>query len=373
MANNDDRPSYGRSAREQYRRDTTNWIPGPVRRWLGLDYDEPTRYGSSTARSYDYGRSNYQASRGSTYQAQRPEDYAASRSVYYQPQRLTPSPSDKLEAPAGSPTTSPPISPPPRVGYPPGVAGTPSARRDYAADAARVEYREAGYKPGMTQADYDAQAARVEYREAGYKPGMTQADYDAAAADVSYRANYTPSYMKPDGTPGAPGLFYETTYRYAEGVQPVSYLLKGYARGALPPQGLEAFTRQFNDTVRDVYNFYEYWIRFQVEDLGRIFASLRDGAVGSSSGVPVEHVPVETAPVAPVADATVDVVPDAPVTPVEIPSVAPAAAAPVAPAIPQDVDLRAVGTDANEGTVVRPATDIEDTPGEDERTSRADS
>ncbi|NJM05788.1 hypothetical protein HC891_05715 [Candidatus Gracilibacteria bacterium] len=228
MANNDDRPSYGRSAREQYRRDTTSWIPGPVRRWLGLDYDEPARYGGSSGapRNYNVGRSDYQASRSSTYQPQRLTNY---------------SPADQA-------------APPPSVGY----------------------------------------------REAGYPPGMTQAEYDAAAADVAYRANYTPSYMNPDGTPGAPGPFYETTYRYAEGVQPVGYLLKGYARGALPPQGLEAFTRQFNDTVRDVYNFYDYWIRFQAEDLGRIFVSLRDGAVSPASGASVEHVPVETAPMSPV-------------------------------------------------------------------------
>jgi hypothetical protein len=217
----------------------------------------------------------------------------------------------------------------------------------------------------MTQADYDAEAARVGYREAGYKPAMTQADYDAAAADVAYRANYRPSYLNPDGTPGAPGPIYETTYRYAEGVQPVGYLLKGYARGALPPQGLEAFTRQFNDTVRDVYNFYEYWTRFQLEDLGRIFVSMRDGALGSSSPVPVEHVPVETSPAAPV-----ETSPVAPVVPVEAPPVAPVDVAPVTAAIPQEVDLKAAGTEANAGTTVRPASDIADTPGEDEKTER---
>ncbi|MFV9503247.1 MAG: hypothetical protein AB4911_01640 [Oscillochloridaceae bacterium umkhey_bin13] len=57
----------------------------------------------------------------------------------------------------------------------------------------------------------------------------------------------------------------------AEGyVQPIGHGLRSYARGALPPQGLEQFTREFRATLTDVWNFYSYWTRFQTDELVRI-------------------------------------------------------------------------------------------------------
>lgn len=53
-------------------------------------------------------------------------------------------------------------------------------------------------------------------------------------------------------------------------VQPVGYAVRSYARGALPPQGLEQFTREFRATLTDVWNFYSYWTRFQTDELVRI-------------------------------------------------------------------------------------------------------
>lgn len=52
-------------------------------------------------------------------------------------------------------------------------------------------------------------------------------------------------------------------------VQPISYMLRGFVRGALPPQGLEQFTREVRATATDVYNFYGYWTRFQTDDFVR--------------------------------------------------------------------------------------------------------
>ncbi|RRR73330.1 MAG: hypothetical protein EI684_08875 [Candidatus Viridilinea halotolerans] len=52
-------------------------------------------------------------------------------------------------------------------------------------------------------------------------------------------------------------------------VQPVSYMLRGFVRGALPPQGLEQFTREVRATTTDVWNFYSYWTRFQTDDFVR--------------------------------------------------------------------------------------------------------
>jgi hypothetical protein len=59
-------------------------------------------------------------------------------------------------------------------------------------------------------------------------------------------------------------------------VQPVGYLFRAYARGALPPQGLEQFTRETRATATDVWNFYSYWTRFQTEELFRLGRELFD-------------------------------------------------------------------------------------------------
>jgi hypothetical protein len=88
-------------------------------------------------------------------------------------------------------------------------------------------------------------------------------------------------------TPGANLAGAPTTEGY---VQPVGYLLRAYARGALPPEGLEAFTRQSRKTIEDVWNFYSHWIRFQTDELGRIgkeaVDAVGDAMPGSSSSQP---------------------------------------------------------------------------------------
>jgi len=88
-------------------------------------------------------------------------------------------------------------------------------------------------------------------------------------------------------------------------VQPVGHLLRSYARGALPPQGLEQFTREVRATGTDVYNLYNYWLRFQSEELFRLGRELldivadRDPAAppaSASSGAPtVRRIRVTTA------------------------------------------------------------------------------
>jgi hypothetical protein len=62
-------------------------------------------------------------------------------------------------------------------------------------------------------------------------------------------------------------------------VQPLGYGLRSYARGALPPQGLEQFTREFRATLTDVWNFYSYWTRFQTDEVMRIGREALDAVV----------------------------------------------------------------------------------------------
>ena len=50
-------------------------------------------------------------------------------------------------------------------------------------------------------------------------------------------------------------------------VEPVGFAVRSFARGALPPQGIEQFSRELSATLTDVWNFYTYWVRFETEDI----------------------------------------------------------------------------------------------------------
>jgi hypothetical protein len=63
-------------------------------------------------------------------------------------------------------------------------------------------------------------------------------------------------------------------------VQPIGYLIRSYVRGALPPQGLEQFTREARSTFTDVWKFYSYWTRFQTDELFRMGRELTDALFG---------------------------------------------------------------------------------------------
>ncbi|PDW04112.1 hypothetical protein CJ255_05315 [Candidatus Viridilinea mediisalina] len=75
-------------------------------------------------------------------------------------------------------------------------------------------------------------------------------------------------------------------------VQPVSYMVRGFVRGALPPQGLEQFTREVRATATDVWNFYSYWTRFQTDDFVRFGRSVVTNIVESlpsPAGISAPH------------------------------------------------------------------------------------
>ncbi|NNJ13028.1 hypothetical protein EKD04_022130 [Chloroflexales bacterium ZM16-3] len=52
-------------------------------------------------------------------------------------------------------------------------------------------------------------------------------------------------------------------------IQPITFLVRAFARGVLPPQGLDAFTKELGATSTDVWNMYTHWARFQTEDVFR--------------------------------------------------------------------------------------------------------
>jgi hypothetical protein len=63
-------------------------------------------------------------------------------------------------------------------------------------------------------------------------------------------------------------------------VQPIGFAVRSFARGALPPQGIEQFSREFRATMTDVWNFYTYWIRFETEDLLNMGREAADALTG---------------------------------------------------------------------------------------------
>ena len=50
-------------------------------------------------------------------------------------------------------------------------------------------------------------------------------------------------------------------------VEPIGFAVRSFARGVMPPQGIEQFSRELSATMTDVWNFYTYWVRFETEDI----------------------------------------------------------------------------------------------------------
>ncbi|MCX7859168.1 MAG: hypothetical protein N2385_03690 [Chloroflexus sp.] len=100
--------------------------------------------------------------------------------------------------------------------------------------------------------------------------------------------SYQPASEEPLSTPARLSLAGD---ELPPDVQPIGYLLRAYARGALPPQGLEAFTREARATTEKVLNFYGHWIRFQTEELVRIGCDLFNAAIDALPGEKAKQPP----------------------------------------------------------------------------------
>ncbi len=213
-----------------------SWMPGWLRRFLNLD-DEMPGYGPSS---------------GGSYSAQSDYSPPARQSVAYTP-------------PSQGSYTPPQPAPRYTPSYPAATSGEETTRR-FAGS----------YSPPP--------------------PPASSAPRGVASAPPPRTLGPTGT-VQPDGTvsPGGnvPSI---DTQGY---VQPLGYGLRSYARGALPPQGLEQFTREFRATLTDVWNFYSYWTRFQTDEVMRIGREAMDAVVdnlpseeGSSGGTTVRRIKV---------------------------------------------------------------------------------
>ncbi|NTW00120.1 MAG: hypothetical protein HGA19_02305 [Oscillochloris sp.] len=99
-------------------------------------------------------------------------------------------------------------------------------------------------------------------------------------AEGAPAVTYTPSvsYVAPSLTassgPGANPI--ASAMASIDGAQPVTYLVRGYLRGALPPEGLEAFSKQFCATATDVWNLYSKFIIFETQDIVNVGRNVFD-------------------------------------------------------------------------------------------------
>ncbi|MCG8347645.1 MAG: hypothetical protein MI924_07680 [Chloroflexales bacterium] len=269
------RPSYAPTTSGQVAQSTTNWIPGPVRRWLGLEYTEPQRYERSA-----------------------PARPSAPLARYI----------------AAAPT--------PRPSAPPAKSSTPASSASYqSTSSASFGGRKADYRPPSVEGSGkmifgSSQASAAKPPSKGEPRGSEKADYRPPSVEGSGKmifgssqasAAKPPSRGEPRGsgngetkTPSPTSSQPIQTQGY---VQPFTYMLRGYLRGAMPPQGLEAFTRQLRQTTTDVFDLYGRTIRFQTEEITKAFGNLfpsekHAASTGAPTRIPIERVENKNKPAA---------------------------------------------------------------------------
>ncbi len=164
-------------------------------------------------------------------------------------------------AEVGAPLAPPPARPTPLYGPAAPAYGAAAPAPGYAPPTAGYTPSRPGYTPPTPTYT---------------PPGGTGAYRAFAAGEPSEASASPPATPRPETavTPSAP-------LPPVEGVvQPIGYLIRSYIRGALPPQGLEQFTREARATFTDVWKFYSYWTRFQTDELFRMGRELTDAVLG---------------------------------------------------------------------------------------------
>jgi hypothetical protein len=211
--------SYNRY--DEDKNSTVSWIPSFFREFLGLtgEYRRP-EYGN-------YGSSKREIADSTT--SWMPGFFRRWVGIEYsEPKRYGPS------SPAPERRSERrPAAPPPQRSYTPPPS---SARSDYGSN--RNSY-------GSGQNDYAA--PRPEGAER-MRFGSGSENYSSESGPVMQGGGEQPA-------------------RFEGYVKPITYGVRGYLRGALPPQGLEAFLRQFRTTVQDVTGMYQKVFELQTREL----------------------------------------------------------------------------------------------------------
>lgn len=239
------KPQYsGYGNRAEMAGSTTNWIPSFARRWFGLEYAEPKRYGPS---------------------------------------------SDEYSAPVSRPALPSPREVAAPVMYRAALAtpaGTPSYRGgsvDYRAPRPEGSYRMATEDQGPAGGPAGGSAGGSAASDTGKESGSWRSSGTSMESWKSDNTSWRSSGSDTGSGPVMPSVEGQPP-RFEGYVQPITYGVRAYVRGALPPQGLEEFTRQLRTTVNDVSDLYGKSIRFQVEDVVRFFEDMRKRITVQRSG-----------------------------------------------------------------------------------------
>lgn len=99
----------------------------------------------------------------------------------------------------------------------------------------------------------------------------------------SWQRTDTPTFLKPrdqggssSGESAGPGAD-----RF-DGFQTVGYGVRAYVRGALPPQGVEQFTKEMRRTTGDLWGMYSRVIGDQIGSIGRIGKEMLDAVADTA-------------------------------------------------------------------------------------------
>lgn len=111
--------------------------------------------------------------------------------------------------------------------------------------------------------------------------GNGEAESRVKVAGYSQGGAKTGSYSN---APSTPSDQTGSASRVEGPTQPIGYLFESYAKGALPPQGLDEFLQQAQTTFIQVGDMYQYWIKFQGESLGRMFNEIRETITPQTGG-----------------------------------------------------------------------------------------
>ncbi len=136
--------------------------------------------------------------------------------------------------------------------------------------------------------DYDDAPAPAGRSAASYSSAPA-APAPASAAGSGWTPPSSPSFQASNMsgyTPPASSGYTAPTFQAHEGqasspavsgqfdVLSITGAMKGFVHGALPPQGVEAFTKEVVSTSQSVFDMYSRWFFFQAEDVLKLGQSV---------------------------------------------------------------------------------------------------
>lgn len=126
------------------------------------------------------------------------------------------------------------------------------------------------------------QTAWVPSSEPTFKASSMEGYRAPSVASFTPPAGFTPPPA--NGTSAAPSVGV-APIQFDSQIQPISYALRGFLHGVLPPQGLEAFAKEVRTTTTDVWNLYSRWFSFQTDEPLLFVRSIIDAVTAGATAL----------------------------------------------------------------------------------------